>query len=70
MGVAPAYLGVEDLVWVLWGAYMPPPLKTRLWEAYINAPLVFADFWKKVRIFPPVDGPTGGTALFSKTLRK
>ena len=54
------------------GGYRPP-LKTRFWEAYINAPLVFADFWKKVRVSPPppADGPAGGkTALFSKNLRK
>ena len=29
-------------------------------------PLIFADFWKKVRVFPPLGHPPGGkTALFS-----
>ena len=45
---------------------MPPPLKTRFWEAYINAPLVFADFWKKVRGFPQADGPGGKPHFFPK----
>ena len=68
--MTPGGLFRQDSDRLLWGVIEAPPLKTRFWEACINAPLVFADFWKKVLVFPPADGlARGKSALFSQNRR-
>ena len=41
-----------------YGGYSPP-LKTRFFEGSASLDLAVADFRKKVRFSPPVDGPEG-----------